>query len=75
MKNFELLATETVQQACSYLSQYQEDAKVIAGGHLLLILLRHPSIEPSFLIDLKTLSDLEYFSFGDTKDQTLAKIN
>lgn len=67
MRNFEYIVPKTVSEACSLLSQYQREAKVIAGGQSLLILMRQRLIEPSYLIDLKAIPNLDYLSF-DEKD-------
>lgn len=63
MRNFEYIAPKTVEETCSLLSQYQEVAKVIAGGQSLLILMKQRLIEPSYLIDLKAIPELDYLTF------------
>jgi carbon-monoxide dehydrogenase medium subunit len=65
MRNFEYLTPESVEEACFFLSQHQDEAKVIAGGQSLLILLKQRLIEPSYLIDLKPLTRLDYLSFDE----------
>ena len=67
MQDFEYLAAKTVEEACSLLSQYKEEANIIAGGQSLLTLLRQKLISPSYLIDIKGISDLDYIKF-DGKD-------
>lgn len=65
MRNFEYLAPKTVEEACSFLSQHQGEAKVIGGGQSLLILMKQRLIEPPYLIDLKPLAELDYLSFDE----------
>jgi carbon-monoxide dehydrogenase medium subunit len=65
MRSFEYLTPKTVEEACSLLSQHQGEAKVIAGGQSLLILMKQRLIEPSYLIDLKHLVELDYLSFDE----------
>jgi len=67
MKDFEYFAAKTVEEACSLLSQYKEEANIIAGGQSLLTLIKQKLISPSYLIDIKGISDLDYIKF-DEKD-------
>ena len=57
---FDYERAESVEQAVSLLSQHGEDAKVIAGGHSLLPLMKLRLARPSVLVDIDRLSDLEY---------------
>lgn len=65
IKEFEYFAPKTVAEACSLLSQYKEEAKVIAGGQSLLILMWQELVAPEYVIDIKGISDLEYISFDE----------
>jgi aerobic carbon-monoxide dehydrogenase medium subunit len=65
MKSFEFLTPETVEQACAHLAQYQEEAKVIAGGQSLVIMLKHGLLEPSYVINLQSLPGLDTVSFNE----------
>lgn len=65
IKEFEYFAPKTVAEACSLLSQYKEEAKVIAGGQSLLILMWQELVTPEYVIDIKGISDLEYISFDE----------
>jgi carbon-monoxide dehydrogenase medium subunit len=67
MKNFDYFSPQNVKEACSLLSQYPEEAKVIAGGQSLLIILKQRLISPDYLIDIKGISDLDYVRY-DEKD-------
>ncbi len=67
MKDFEYLSPKDVKETCTFLSQYPDEAKIIAGGQSLLILLKQMLISPSFLIDIKGLSELDYIRY-DEKD-------
>lgn len=67
MKNFEYFSPQNVKEACSLLSQYAEEAKVIAGGQSLLIILKQRLLSPSYLIDIKGIKDLDYIRY-DEKD-------
>jgi carbon-monoxide dehydrogenase medium subunit len=62
--DFEYLAPKTLEEALTLLSQYdEEECKVIAGGQSLLILMRQRLITPKYLIDIKSISDLDYIKF------------
>jgi carbon-monoxide dehydrogenase medium subunit len=65
MKNFEYFAPQNVKEACALLSKYPEEAKVIAGGQSLLIILKQGLISPAFLIDIKGIKDLDYIRYDD----------
>lgn len=60
MKSFEYLVPESIEEACSLLSRYSPEAKVIAGGQSLLVLLRQKLLSPSYLVSIKELTDLDY---------------
>ena len=65
IKDFEYLAPQTVEEALSLLSQYDEEAKIIAGGQSLLIPMRQGLVAPEYLIDIKALSALDYINYDD----------
>ena len=67
MKDFKYLSPQNVKEACTFLCQYPDEAKIIAGGQSLLILLKQMLISPSYLIDIKGLSELDYIRY-DEKD-------
>ena len=37
MKDFEYFAPKTVEESLSFLSQYKEESKIIAGGQSMLV--------------------------------------
>ena len=62
--DFEYFAPKTLEEALKMLSQHKEDEyKIIAGGQSLNTLMKHRLISPEYLIDIKSLSDLEYIKF------------
>lgn len=58
MKNFTYLQPTTVAEAVSLLQGYGEQAKVLAGGQSLIILLRQGLAQPDYLIDLRGIAAL-----------------
>jgi carbon-monoxide dehydrogenase medium subunit len=57
---FEYERAESVEHAVQLLGEHGEDAKLIAGGHSLLPLMRLRLARPSVLVDIDRLADLEY---------------
>lgn len=56
---FDYEVAESVENAISLLGE-REDAKLLAGGHSLLPLLRLRAFRPSLLVDLGRIEDLSY---------------
>jgi aerobic carbon-monoxide dehydrogenase medium subunit len=56
---FDYEVAESVGNACELLGS-REDAKLLAGGHSLLPLLRLRAIRPSLLVDVARLTELSY---------------
>ncbi len=62
MENFEYLEPRTLAEACECLDKYEE-AKILAGGLSLILLMQNNFITPKYLINLKTvpnLANIEY---------------
>jgi carbon-monoxide dehydrogenase medium subunit len=64
--DFEYSAPKTVKEALSLLSQYK-DAKIIAGGQSLLVVLKQRLFSPEYLIDIKGIQELDYINYDDGK--------
>jgi carbon-monoxide dehydrogenase medium subunit len=60
IRDFDYLSPKTLEEALAFLSQYQDECKVIAGGQSLLILMRQGLIAPEHLVDVKGVSELNY---------------
>jgi aerobic carbon-monoxide dehydrogenase medium subunit len=57
---FEYMAPMTVQEAVSLLSTHKDEAKLLAGGHSLLPMMKLRLAAPAYLIDLGRIPDLAY---------------
>jgi aerobic carbon-monoxide dehydrogenase medium subunit len=57
---FEYLAPREIGEALALLSQHGDDAKILAGGQSLIPAMRFRLAEPTMLIDINKLPDLEY---------------
>jgi carbon-monoxide dehydrogenase medium subunit len=55
LPEFEYLVPETLQELLRMLDEYNERAKIIAGGTDLTILLKDRAIKPEFIIDISRL--------------------
>jgi len=63
MKDFEYLAPKNIEEALSFLLQYKGEAKIIAGGQSMLVLMRQELLAPEYVIDIKGLSALDYMTY------------
>jgi len=57
---FEYVRAGSAEEAISLIGEHGEDAKMIAGGHSLLPLMKLRLAQPSVLIDIGRLTDLSY---------------
>jgi carbon-monoxide dehydrogenase medium subunit len=56
--SFEYLVPESLEEALQLLARYGEDAKVLAGGHSLIPMMKLRLAQPRYLIDLSHLPDM-----------------
>lgn len=62
---FEYFAPQTVPEALDLLTRYGGDAKVLAGGHSLIPLMKLRLAAPQYLIDLNRVADMAYIKEAD----------
>jgi carbon-monoxide dehydrogenase medium subunit len=62
---FDYTAPESIDEALAALAEGGEDAKVLAGGHSLIPLMKMRLAAPTLLVDLRKLSDLRGIQPGD----------
>src|SRR4030043_340892 len=65
MKDFEYFAPITIEESLSLLSQYKGEAKIIAGGQSMLVIMRQGLLAPEYVIDIKGISPLDYMTFDE----------
>jgi len=63
MVNFEYFAPATVEEACTLLARYGQEAKVLAGGTDVLIFLRDGKLRPRALVDITRIPGLDGVSY------------
>jgi len=67
MKDFEYFAPKTVEEALPLLSQYKGEAKIIAGGQSMLVIMRQELLAPEYVVDIKGISALDYMTYDESE--------
>ena len=57
---FDYVRVQSVDEAVAALTELGEDAKLLAGGHSLLPIMKLRLATPAVLIDISGISDLSY---------------
>ncbi len=65
MRQLEFLEPTTLTEACSLLSKYKDEAKLLSGGQSLVPILKLRLISPKYLIDLKGIHELDFIREND----------
>jgi carbon-monoxide dehydrogenase medium subunit len=65
MKDFEYFAPKTIEESLSLLSQYKGEAKIIAGGQSMLVVMRQGLLTPEYVIDIKGINALDYLTYDE----------
>lgn len=65
MPGFDYRAPDTLAEVCTTLDQYGDDARLIAGGTALILLLKQRLVQPAVLVSLKRLGDLSTVDHAD----------
>jgi aerobic carbon-monoxide dehydrogenase medium subunit len=65
MRHFNIIEPRSIDGACKVLAE-DEDAKLIAGGTALLILIKHGLLLPQTLVNLKKINDAAEITFDRT---------
>ena len=63
--SFDYVVATSLPEAITLLEQHGDEAKILAGGHSLIPLLRFRLASPSLLIDINRISELEYLQETD----------
>ncbi len=63
---FDYVKARTADEALAALAEHGDDAKLLAGGHSLIPLLKLRLSSPSVLVDIGEIADLSYISDGGT---------
>src|SRR5438128_7562397 len=65
--NFEYFAPKSVPEALSLLNKYQENVKVLAGGHSLLPQMKLRLATPKYVVDIGRIPGLAYIKEANGK--------
>lgn len=69
---FDYVRAETAREACALLSEYGEDARILAGGQSLMAVLNMRLAQPSVLIDISQSKAMAYMrTLGTRQDRVL----
>ncbi len=63
--SFDYLVANSISEAVALLDRHGDDAKILAGGHSLIPMIRFRLANPSILIDINRIPDLEYIQETD----------
>ena len=63
--SFEYFSPKTVPEAVSLLARYGEEAKVLAGGHSLVPLMKLRLAAPRYVVDINRIDGLSYIKESD----------
>jgi carbon-monoxide dehydrogenase medium subunit len=63
---FEYFAPASVEETCALLARYGDDAKILAGGQSLVPLLSLRLAQPTVLIDINPVRELDYIQASDS---------
>ena len=63
--SFDYMVAHSIDEAVALLDRHGDEAKVLAGGHSLIPLLRFRLANPSILIDINRINGLEYIQETD----------
>ena len=58
--SFEYHRATSIKEALGLLKQFGDDAKLLAGGHSLIPLMRLRLAQPTVLVDISSIRDLSY---------------
>jgi len=59
-KSFEYCAPTNLREALTLLSKFKEDAKILAGGHSLIPMMKLRLLSPKYIIDINRIKELSY---------------
>lgn len=67
-------APKTIKEACSLLSEYKEEAKVIAGGTDLLVVMKHREVLPKYIINIRGIPGQDYIIYDESEGLSIGAL-
>jgi carbon-monoxide dehydrogenase medium subunit len=71
---FEYLEARTAEEACTLLREHGEEAKLIAGGIALAILMKYDLLRPRYLINIKTIPGLDRIEYDPERGLSIGTL-
>jgi 4-hydroxybenzoyl-CoA reductase beta subunit len=65
LPKFEYIEAKTTKEACSFLSECKGQAKVLAGGTDLLVMMKQKVVNPKYLLNIKRIPGLDEINQDD----------
>jgi carbon-monoxide dehydrogenase medium subunit len=65
--DFEYFAPKTVDEALSLLARHKGEAKIIAGGQSMLVVMKRGLLTTEYLVDIKGIAALDYIKYDEGK--------
>jgi carbon-monoxide dehydrogenase medium subunit len=65
LPRFEYFSCRSLDEVYSLLSAHRDEIKVLAGGTDLLIKMKHKTMTPRYLVDIKRIPDLKYIEHDE----------
>jgi carbon-monoxide dehydrogenase medium subunit len=65
LPEFEFLNAGSIEETCSLLSEHGAEARILAGGTDLLIVMKHKRVVPRVLVNIKRIPHLDGIHFED----------
>lgn len=65
LPQFQYFAPKSLDEACALLGRYGAEASALAGGTDLLVKMKQRRFVPAYVINLKTIGDLDYIRFDE----------
>ena len=66
LPKFDYIAPRSLQEACAALEAHPDGGKLLAGGQSIVRMMKYRVIEPTCLIDLKSIPGLDYVRMDDS---------
>ncbi len=67
---FDYVRASSAEEAISLLGQYGDEAKLLAGGHSLIPLMKLRLAQPTVLVDIGRVSDLSYIRVAPSEGRS-----
>ncbi len=74
MRNFDYFSPQSLEEACAFLAEYGEKARVLAGGTDLLVQMKQGLLEPECIINIKTIPGLRQIQYNQTEGLKLGAL-